>query len=140
MANIHQFDQNVRTTFGAYELDINTPIETALYVDMKNYDLVVGVGLGTNIASGKNLVITMYQATSTAGAASVAVCSETVLSTASAHGLAVVAQVRGEDLSTTTAYHYVGWKLTSDDTTVTTEGSGCLHQMRARYKQATMPA
>ena len=141
MANIHQFDQNVRTRFGKYGTDIgDTDLVSTEYVDMKNYDLIVGVAIASDIASGSIVTLTMYQATGTAGEASAAVSSSVATSTASADELILVAQVRGEDLSTTTAFHYVGWIVDSNDSTNTTKGAGVLHQMRARYKQATLPA
>ena len=141
MANIHQFDQNVRTRFGKYGTDIgDTDLVSTEYVDMENYDLVVGVAIASDIATGSIVTLTMYQATGTAGEASAAVSSTVHTSTASADTIELIAQVRGEDLSTTTAFHYVGWILTTNDADTTTYGAGCLHQMRARYKQATLPA
>ena len=141
MANIHAFDENVRTRYGGFQVDFgDTDIVSSEYVDMKNYDLVVGVALASHIDSDSIVTLTMYQATSTAGADSAAVSSTIHTSTGSTEAIAITAQVRGEDLSTTTAFHYVGFVITSDDATNTTEGAGVLHQLRARYKQATLPA
>ena len=141
MGNIHKFTDNIRSRFGKIGTDIgDTDLVSAEYVDMKNYDLVVGVGIASDVATGSTVTLTMYQATDTAGAASAAVSSTVVTSTASAHQIILVAQVRGEDLSTTSAFHYVGWIMDSTDSSNSTKGSGILHQMRARYKQATLPA
>ena len=140
MANIHQFDQNVRTRFGNIASDVNgTPLVSAEYVDMANYDLIVGVGLATAVAVGSTVTLTMYQATTTAGGGSASVCATTFTSLGSTSPIVLIAQVRGEDLSTTTTFHYVGWIMTTNDADTTVYGAGCLHQMRARYKQATMP-
>ena len=141
MANIHQFDQNIRTRFGNIATDPeNTPMVSAEYVNMKNYYLIVGVGLATAVAVDSTVTLTMYQATTTAGGGSASVCATTFTSLGSTSPIVLIAQVRGEDLSTTTTFHYVGWIMTTNDADTTVYGAGCLHQMRARYKQASPPA
>ena len=141
MANIHKFDENVRTRFGNIGTDIEgTPLVSAEYVNMENYDLVVGAAVASDVESASTITLTMYQGTDSDGADSAAISSTVATSTASSHEHALVAQVRGEELSTTAAFHYVGWILTCNDSNTTTDGAGVLHQMRARYKQATLPA
>ncbi|GAG83180.1 unnamed protein product, partial [marine sediment metagenome] len=68
MANIHRFTENVRSRYGAFssalglESTIADTVESAEYVDMANYDLVVGVAHASGVASGATVTLTMYQA------------------------------------------------------------------------------
>jgi len=82
----------------------------------------------------------MYQATdgTGGGAVTVAGATDTYLSAATASLDVLVAQVRGEDL--TAGYQYVGARLTTGQVNGSERASVMLHEGRARYKQATLPA
>ena len=142
MGNVHTFDQHIRTRFGVIDASIDAAtLETAEYVDMRNYDLVEFECYASNVTSASYLTLKIYQATSTAGAASVSMthASASVVSTATnataVH--AMVCQVRGEDLSS--GYRYVGAKVAGNASVPALVCIG-IHQLRARYKSSSLPA
>jgi len=142
MGNIHTFDQHIRTRFGVIDASIDAAtLETAEYVDMRNYDLVAFHCFASNVTSASYLTLKIWQATSTAGAASVSMthASASVVSTAThASALhAMTVQVRGEDLSA--GYRYVGAQVAANASVAALVCIG-IQQARARYKQATLPA
>ena len=142
MGNIHTFDQHIRTRFGVIDASIDAAtLETAEYVDMRNYDLVAFHCFASNVTSASYLTLKIWQATSTAGAASVSMthASASVVSTAThASALhAMTVQVRGEDLSA--GYRYVGAQVAANASVPALVCIG-IQQARARYKQATLPA
>ena len=143
MANIHKFTDNVRTTYGGLTTSLGNEtgdlITSALFVDMKNYDLVVGVGIVTGVASAKVVTLRAYEATTTAGAGSASLAAnDTFTAAATSDTDQLVCQVRGEDLSA--GFQYVGFKLSVNDSTSAGIAGLVQHAMRARYKQASMPA
>ena len=119
-------------------------ITTPTFVDMKNYDLVVGVGQVSNVVSTHVITLKAYEATSTAGAGSTSMthslASDTYTSTQATDLDVLIAQVRGEDLNTaTSSFHYVGFKLSTNDGDGTEAASVHMICGRARYKQASLP-
>jgi len=148
MGNIHTFTSHVRPRFGCVsaalgsETSIADTKETAEYVDMRNYDLVVFQGIASAVKSGSTVTLKIYEATSTAGAGSQSMthasASDTMLSTNATDTDILVCQVRGEDLSS--GYRYVGAQISTNDATGTEKVGVVINQMRARYKQATLPA
>ena len=142
MGNIHTFDQHIRTRFGVIDASIDAAtLETAEYVDMRNYDLVAFHCFASNVTSASYLTLKIWQATSTAGAASVSMthASASVVSTAThASALhAMTVQVRGEDLSA--GYRYVGAQVAGNASVPALVCVG-IHQLRARYKSSSLPA
>ena len=146
MGNVHTFNYHYKSNYGGFSSalggETNDLITSATYVDMKNYDLVIGVCTASGVVSAQTLTLQMWQATNTAGGASKTVtgATDTYLSVATASTDVLVAQVRGEDLDVAGGFRYVGWKLTTNDTDGAEKVAGVTLQGRARYKQATLPA
>jgi uncharacterized protein YjlB len=146
MANIHKFEENVRVTYGGVTVAIGgisgDALVTPTFVNMKNYDLVVIQAVVTHASSDKVITLKAYEATATNGAASQslthALASDTFTSTNVTDTDKLVVQVRGEDLSA--GFQYVGAFLSTNQTDGTEYAGMVINQMRARYKQATMPA
>jgi len=146
MANIHKFIENVRSRYGAFSSALGGEgsdlVTSAEFVNMANYDLVVGVAHASGVASDAVLTLAMWQATASDGSGSKTVtgASDTFTSTATSDTDVLVAQVRGEDLDVDSSFQYVGFKLATDAESGTEKVGGVLLQLRARYKQATLPA
>lgn len=146
MGNIHKFTDNIRSSYGVFSSalggETSDVVETATYADMKNYDLVVGVCHASGVASGSVVTLKMYQATTSAGAASKTItgASDTFTSTNTTDTDVLVAQVRGEDLDVASGFRYVGFELSTGNASGTEKVGGVLLQARARYKQATLPS
>jgi len=148
MANIHKFTENVRSRYGAFSSALGgeaTPADTVVsaeYVNMANYDLVVGLAHASGVASDAVLTLAMWQATATDGSGSKTVtgASDTFTSTATSDTDVLVAQVRGEQLDVDSGFQYVGFKLATDAASGTEKVGGVLLQLRPRYSQASMPA
>lgn len=144
MGNVHQFNQHFRQIAGdmSSELGAETSdyIATPTYANMANYDLVVGIGEVSNVVSGQVVTLAMYEATDSTGggAQTLSGATDTYTSAAQATKDLLIAQARGEDLSA--GFQYVGARLTTNDTDGSEIASVFLHQGRARYKQATLPA
>ena len=146
MANIHKFTENVRSRFGAISTDLGAEtlntIGSAEFVNMANYDLVVGIAQAVGIAAGSIITLAMWQATASDGSDSKTVtgASDTFTSSNVTDTDVLVAQVRGEDLDVESNFQYVGFKISSDEEAGIQEVAGVLLQMRPRFAQATMPA
>ena len=143
MGNIHKFTDNVRTSYGAKTTSLGgetaDTISSAAFVDTANYDLVVGIAHITNVASGVIITLTAYEATATGGGGSASLAAHDHFTAAATSDTdTLVCQVRGEDLSA--GYQYVGFKLYAADSTSAGIGGLIQLQMRARYKQASLPA
>lgn len=146
MGNVHKFTEHVRTRFGAFSSalggETSDVITTAEFVNMENYDLVVFQAIASGVASSKILTLTAYEATATDGSGSQSLthsmASDTFTATATNHTDVLVAQVRGEELSA--GFQYVGAKLATNQTDGTEKAGIVINQMRARYKQSTLPA
>ena len=147
MANIHKFTENVRSRYGAFSSDLGaetSPDDTVIsaeYVNMANYDMVVGVAIASGVASGVIITLAMWQATASTGSGSKTVsgASDTFAAATETETDILVAQVRGEDLDVDNGFQYVGFKISTDGNG-TEKVAGVLHQLRARYKQASLPA
>jgi len=146
MANIHKFTENVRSRYGAFSSALGGEgsdiVVSAEFVNMANYDLVVGVAHASGVASDAVITLAMWQATATDGSGSKTVtgATDTFTSTATSDTDVLVAQVRGEDLDVDSGFQYAGFKLSTGDGSGTEKVGGVLLQLRARYKQATLPA
>lgn len=143
MGNIHTFTDHVRTIFGHVTTSLGAETSDTLwtsFVDAKNYDLIVGIGLVSGVASAKIITLTAYEATNTAGAGSSSLAiTDTMTSSHTSDYDQLICQVRGEDI-TAAAYHYIGFGMATNDATCTGKGGVLTLQMRARYKQASLPA
>jgi hypothetical protein len=141
MGNIHTFDSHVRARYGVIDASIDAAtLVTAEFVDMANYDLVVFQAVASNVTSASYLTLQIWQATATDGSGSATLATpatEISTSTHATHVHILTAQVRGEDLSS--GYRYVGAKLAAN-ASVAAPCAIVINQMRARYKQATLPA
>jgi hypothetical protein len=146
LGNIHKFTDNIRSRYGGFSSALGAEgsdlITSAEFVDMANYDLVVGICHASGIASDSVVTLAMWQATTSAGGASKTVsgASDTFTSTNTTDTDVLVAQVRGEDLDVASSFQYVGFKLATDNASGTEKVGGVLLQMRSRYKQAALPA
>lgn len=148
MANVHVFKQNYRTQKGDMSTDLGaetTPdtdsITTPVFVDMRNYDLVRGVGQVSGISSDSVITLRLWEATASGGGGSQSLThTYASVTNTSTHATAVdilEVQARGEDLSS--GYRYVGAKLSSTEAAGSQVASVHLVQGRSRYKQTTMP-
>ena len=146
MGNIHKFTENVRSRYGgfsnAFGGETNDLITSAEFVNMENYDLVAAVAHASGLASDSVITLAMWQATASGGGGSKTVsgASDTFTSTNTTDTDVLVAQVRGEDLDVANSFLFVGAKLATDNASGTEKVGMILHQMRARNKQATLPA
>jgi len=148
MANIHKFTENVRSRYGAFssalggESTPNDTVVSAEFVNMANYDLVVGICHASGVAQSASITLAMWQATASDGSDSKTVTGATdiFVSTATSDTDVLVAQVRGEDLDVASNFQYVGFKLETSAGSGTEKVGGILLQLRPRYAQATLPA
>ena len=144
MGNVHTFAYHYKPSYGGFSSalggETSDRIQSATYVDMANYDLAIGVCHASGVGSGATITLTMYQATSSAGAASKTVsgATDTYVSVATASTDTLVAQVRGEDLDVAGGFRYVGFILSTSATSGTEKVGGVLLQGRARYKSASL--
>ena len=146
MANIHAFAQNVRSRYGGHSSalggETSDLITTAEFVNMANYDLVVFQAVASGVASDSVLTFLAYEATATNGGGSASLthgsATDTFTSTNTTDTDVLVVQVRGEDLSS--GYQYVGAKLATSNGSGTEKVAIVINQMRARYKQSSLPA
>ena len=148
MSNIHKFTENVRSRYGVFSSALggeSSPADTVVsaeFVNMKNYDLVVGICQASGVAASAVLSLAMWQATASDGSDSKTVtgATDTFTSTATSDTDILVAQVRGEDLDVDSGFQYVGFKLATGAASGTEKVGGILLQLRPRFSQATMPA
>ena len=146
MGNVHKFKEHYQYGFGVFQTSlggVNSDIVTfATWVDMNDYDLVVGQGIASLVASAKVITLAAWQATTSAGAGSKTVsgASDTFTSTNTTDKGSLICQVRGEDLDVASSFRYVSFKMSTNQTDGTESVAGFILAGRARYKQATMPA
>ena len=71
---MHVFKENIRSRYGKFSsalgAESSDKVESAAFVDSKDYDLIVGQGIYSNCSSGTTLTLTMLQATDAAGGGS----------------------------------------------------------------------
>lgn len=137
---MHYFKQNFKTAYGGFQATANSGFTFGTWADMANYDLVVALVTYSHIASGSTVALTAYQATSNDGSASktIAGASDAVTPAATSTTGVLIAQVRGQDLDAAGGFHYVGFKMTSNDASGYV--AGVMIADRGRYSQATPPS
>lgn len=146
MANIHKYEENVRVRYGGLSTalggETDDQLATNEYVNMANYDLVVVNAVASGVASDSVITLKMYEATATNGAGSASLthslASDTFTATATNDLGSLTVQVRGEELSS--GFQYVGAIISTSNASGTEKVGMIINQMRARYKQATLPA
>jgi hypothetical protein len=136
MANVHKPSENIKSDVAMNQATLNNSANTPTYYSLANYDrawFLVFTGARTGAAS---LTCQMRQRIGTAGTEANLGTAATV-TTANAVDATLFA--RGEDLTVNSGYDHVGILIT--ETAVENFVVGALLlRMRARYKQATLPA
>jgi len=142
MGNVHTAKQHYLAVTGDVSNELGAEasdtIVSANFFDMANFDLVIGIGQLSSVASDQTVTLQLYEATDNTGGASqtLAGATDTYVSVAGASIDIVQAQARGEDLSN--GFQFVGVRVTTDDTDGSESASIFLVGGRARYKQATL--
>jgi len=142
MANVHYFTQNYDVLYGGYAVSVGqSTLSFSKWADAKNYDIIVGLAAGTNVASGSVVTMKAYQASTSTGSGSKTVTGATWTYTAGAASTYIIAcQVRGQDLDVANGFEYVSFVVTTGNGSGVETGTGIVLGGRARYKQATVPA
>ncbi len=144
MGNVHKYSEHYKTTYGGFSSalggETSDTLTSATFVNAKNYDVVIAQGLYSGIASGSVVTMTIWQATSTAGASSktVSSASTSVTATGTTDTGILTVQVRGAELDMGSGFIYVGAKLVTNNTSGTEKVGLWLVQGRARFPQATL--
>jgi hypothetical protein len=135
MGNIHTFSDHIKSDVAMNQATLSNSANTPTYFSLANYDLAVFLvftGARTSVASLTCQCRERIGASGTQGN----VGSASTVTTANS---VTVLQVRGEDLTVNSGYDRVGILITETATQSFVVGAICL-RMRARYKQATLPA
>jgi len=137
MANIHKFTENVKYDVAMDIATLNGSANSPTYFSLANYDLAVFLVFTGTLAGSAVVTLQMRQRLGAAGA-------EANVGTAGAladtdDDEINVLQVRGEELNVDDGYDRVGILCTETASQNAEIGVICL-RMRARYKQATLPA
>lgn len=137
MANIHKFEENIKHDVAMNWATLNSGANTPTYFSMANYDLAVFLIFSGTLVAGAAVTLQMRQRIGAAG-------TQANLGTAGAltdadDNEVNVLQARGAELNVNSGYTHVGILCTE------TGGSNApmgviLLRLRARYKQATLPA
>lgn len=136
MANIHNPTDNIRIDVAMNQATLNNSANTPTYYSLANYDLIwflVFTGARTSVAS---LTLQMRQRIGAAGTQANLKTSSTY---ATANGVDGSQWARGEDLTVNSGYDRAGILITETASQNFVVGALAL-RMRARYKQATLPA
>lgn len=136
MANIHNPTENIKTDVAMNQATLSNSANTPTYFSMANYDLawfLVFTGARTGAAS---LTAQMRQRIGAAGTEANLGSSATI-TTADAVTASLFA--RGSALTVASGYDRVGILITETATANFVVGA-LLLRLRARYKQATLPA
>ena len=137
MANIHTFTENIKTDVAMNWATLNNTFNTEIYFDMKNYDLAVFLIFSGTLVAGAAVTLQMRQRVGATGAqANLGVAG--ALTDADDNEVNVL-QARGEELTVNTGYTHVGILCTETGSQNAPMGV-ILLRMRARYKQAALPA
>jgi len=137
MANVHTFTENIKADVEMGIATLSTSANAAIYFDMKNYDLAVFLVLTGTIVAGAAATLTMMERVGATGGAQALAGAGALADTQS--NTVTVLQVRGEEMSVNTGYTHVG--MIVDETGGSNLPVGViLLRMRARYKQAVLPA
>jgi len=134
MANIHQFDENVRRDKAMAMETLSDSSNTPEYFSMASYDLAVFLIETGTLTAAAAITATIWESDGTTPQA-------TSVSQAGyqTDDDGFVLQIRGEELSVNSGYSLVGILVTETvDQNAVVEV--ILLRMRARFKQATMPA
>lgn len=137
MANIHKFDENVRSDVAMNIATLNNSANTPTYYSMANYDLAVFLIFSGTLAAGAAVTLQPRQRVGAAGAQA-NVGTAGALTDADDDEVNVL-QVRGEELTVNSGYDRVGI-LCTETGVQNAELGVIILRMRARYKQATLPA
>lgn len=115
-------------------------VQSAVFVDMKNWNRAVGIAQAYNVVPGQVLTLQLYEATATGGGGSATIsgATDTATATASTQRIVLKAEVSAAEL--TSGYQYVGMRVTTDDTDGTEQIGGVVLQAEGRYNEATPPA
>jgi hypothetical protein len=144
MGNVHKYAEHYKTTWGGFSSalggETSDTLTTPVFVSAKNYDVVIAQGMYSGIASAAVVTMTIWQATSTAGASSKTVTgASTSFTAANTTDTGVLTlQVRGAELDMASGFIYVGAKLVTGAGSGTEKVSMNLIQGRARFPQATL--
>jgi hypothetical protein len=136
MANVHDPTENIKTDVAMLQATLNNGANTPLYFSLANYDLawfLVFTGTRTAAAS---LTCQMRQRIG-AGGTQANLGTAATVTTGDAVNATLYA--RGEDLTVNSGYDRVGILITETATQNFVVGA-LLLRLRARYKQATLPA
>jgi len=139
---LHKALNNLKPSYGGFSntlgAETNDKIETATFVDMRDYDLVIAYAQASNVNSDGVVTLTLLQATSTAGAGSATTTfTDTFTSTATTDTDVLQAEMRGEQLSS--GYRYAGARLAVSSGGDAERVSLILVQGRPRYGQHSLP-
>lgn len=137
MGNIHKFTENIKDDVAMDIATLNNSANSPTYFSMANYDLAVFLIFSGTLAGSSAVTLQMRQRLGASGA-------EANVGTAGAladtdDDATTVLQVRGEELNVDGGYDRVGILCTETGVQNAELGVICL-RMRARYKQATLPA
>lgn len=146
MGNVHKYSEHYRTVYGGFSSALGAETSDTLtvpaFVSAKNYDVVIAQAAYSGIASGSAVTLTIWQATSTAGASSKTVTGASASFTAAntTDTGVLTTQVRGAQLDMASGFIYVGAKLVTDNASGTEKVSMHLIQGRARFPQSSLPS
>ena len=138
---MHKFLENLKPAYGVFSSalggETSDLVESSLFVDMANYDIVVAYGMASGVATGVVISLVLLEATDTAGSGS-ATTSKTDVFTATAtnHTDVLQAEIKAEELSA--GYRFVGMRMTTDGD-ATEKVCGLIVQGAPRYAQASLP-
>ena len=136
MANIHTFTENVKVDVAMGIATLSSSNNAVIPFSMKNYDLAVFLVLtGTIVAGGVGALTVQERIGATGGAQ--AIIAGTLADTDD--NTVTALQVRGEDMTVNTGFTHL--QILIQETGGSNMPVGCiLLRMRARYKQAALPA
>jgi len=136
MGNIHNPTDNIKVDVAMSQATLSNSANTPTYFSMANYDLIwflVFTGARTGAAS-----LTLQQR-QRIGAAGTEGNLKTATTYATANGVDGTQWARGEDLTVNSSYDRIGILITEGASANFVVGALAL-RMRARFKQASLPA
>jgi len=133
--------ENLRPSYGAWSSalggETSDKIETAVFADMRYYDVIAAYAMASGVASGSVITLTILEGTSTAGAGSATTSqTDTFTSTNTTDTDLLQAEIRAEQLSS--GYRYVGARLATSNGSGTEKVALVLVQGRPRYAQSSL--
>lgn len=136
MGNIHDPRESIKSDVAMNQATLNNSANTPTYFSMANYDLAWFVIFTGANAGGASLTCQMRERIGAAGAVGNLKTAATVTS---ANALDVSQYARGSELTVNSGYTHIGILVTETNTVNFIVGV-ILLRLRARYKQATLPA